>query len=62
MIRNAYPKLAADGINLLISKIMLTPTEISFALMMQLFNKHSTNGNVEAEKLLAFVANFMFNL
>jgi len=30
--------------------------------MQQLFNKYSTNQNVEADKLLTFVANYMFNL
>jgi hypothetical protein len=62
MFKNAYPKLTVESINLLISKIQLTPSDLSFALMQQLFNKHSTNLNVEADKLLTFVANFMFNL
>jgi hypothetical protein len=30
--------------------------------MQQLFNKHSTNSSVEADKLLTFIANFMINL
>lgn len=62
LVHNAYPKLTVDNINLLISKIQLDPKQISFGLMQQLFNKHSSNSSVEAGKLLTFIANFMINL
>ena len=51
-----------ESVNLLMSKIQPDPKSVSFGLMQQLFNKHSTNGSVEADKLLSFIANYMLNL